>query len=104
MKDINFTLFKSKFLALINLKIQSPSGEIEGKRCTHISDPTFAKYWENNFLCVPKKSPYHFVWSFRGPVKAKDMSCIKMGIPGGPKEWMDNYLCAKTTTKDEEDV
>jgi len=27
-----------------------------------------------------------------------------MGVPGGPKEWMDNYLCAKMIKKDEEDV
>ena len=73
------------------------AGEIEGKRCTHISDPTFGKYWQNNFLCVPKDSPYHFVWSFRGPVKSKDLACLRMGIPDGPAEWTDNYLCAKQT-------
>jgi len=63
-------------------------------RCTQIIDlhSQISDYWKDNFLCVPKSSPYIFSWSQIGPIKGKE--CInwreEKSVHG---EFRNTYLC-----------
>ena len=63
-------------------------------RCTQIVDwfsPT-NQHFRDNFLCVPKSSPFIFSWSQLGPIKGK--KCIRWleedSFRGG---FRNTYLC-----------
>ena len=35
-------------------------------RCVQIKEPSDKDGWDNNYLCVPEKTPYNFTWTFSG--------------------------------------
>ena len=59
-------------------------------KCTSFNDPING-YWVDNYLCVPKDSPYDFTFSCGG--RPQGRACININEPaeGG---WADNFLCA----------
>ena len=61
-------------------------------KCTKITDhhQPSSHTWNDNFLCVPKNSPFNFVWSENGPING--FQCIEW-IERSDKNWRDNYLC-----------
>ena len=64
-------------------------------KCTLINEPGDTPDWHDNYLCVPKDSPFDFKWSFAGCFG--DLDCISLNEPADPNYWFDNYLCHKRT-------
>ena len=63
--------------------------------CTRIYEPSEPEryQWGDNYLCVPRDTPYHFTFSYYiGRILGK--GCILMEEPSDPYNWYDNYLCA----------
>ncbi|CAB4021953.1 Zinc metallo ase nas-6 [Paramuricea clavata] len=77
----------------INMK-WSDYGPIRHMRCVLINEPRELRKngWYDNYLCVPKSSPYRFRWSYSGPING--LSCIQWMAKKGYHGWNDNYLCA----------
>jgi len=67
------------------------SGAQSNKRCVLLSEPADPNGWDNNHLCVPLNSPYHFTWSYQGPIDGLD--CLRIKDNSDPHGWNDNYLC-----------
>ena len=67
-------------------------GPIRGMKCTQITESQQppSHTWDDNFLCVPRNSPFNFVWSERGPIGGK--RCIEWREAADPN-WRDNFLC-----------
>jgi hypothetical protein len=84
------------FCSTMDLGMQwSSSGPIDGMDCTAVSEAAEpeAAAWSDNYLCVPKQSPYAFSYSSAGPIEGK--TCVQWNEPadtGG--SWGDNYVCA----------
>ena len=72
----------------------SYGGAISGMKCTRIFEPSEPAnhHWADNYLCVPRNSPYDFVFSIHDKILGK--GCIHMKEPSDPHTWSDNYLCA----------
>ena len=68
---------------------------MRGMRCTPIIEPAEPKRytWRDNYLCVPKNSPYNFRWFHRKPSQNQAKHCLKWVEPADPNTWKDNYLC-----------
>ena len=63
-------------------------------RCTQIVEPSDMHGWNDNYLCVSEKTPYHFSWTFSGLRNcAAGMKCVQWNEMGDPHTWGDNYLC-----------
>lgn len=66
---------------------------IRGMRCT----PIFEKeeppqhMWMDNWLCLPRGSPWTLTWSMSGPIAGR--SCVQWLEPSDVHSWTDNYLC-----------
>ena len=71
---------------------RSTNGPIAGMRCVEITEPKITT-WDNNYLCVPPSSPYHFTWSHDGRLSSRDYDCMKWEEKYS-YYWRDNYLCA----------
>ena len=70
-------------------------GPVEGMKCTRISEPEDPESWQDNYICVPKNSPYDFMWSDSGSIENGHIGCLKIDEPTETgKYWRDNYLCA----------
>ena len=61
-------------------------------KCTKITEhhQPSSHTWTDNFFCVPKNSPFNFIWSELGSIHGK--KCIKWEEPADP-DWKDNFLC-----------
>jgi len=68
----------------------SNNGMIFGKRCTRILETDKYKTYYDNFLCVPRSSPLHFLWSHSG-IPEDTTSYIQWNEPAS-NNWHDNYL------------
>ena len=67
-------------------------GPIRGMKCTQITESQQppSHTWDDNFLCVPRNSPFNFEWSEKGPIRGK--RCIEWREAADP-DWRDNFLC-----------
>ena len=64
-------------------------------KCTRVSEPEDPESWQDNYICVSKKSPYDFMWSDNGSIQNDHIGCLKIDEPSETaKYWRDNYLCA----------
>lgn len=72
----------------------SDSGPIRNMKCVLVNEPSESRRsgWHNNYLCVPKSSPYNFKWSHRG--RMRGLSCVQWYAKKGREGWNNNYLCA----------
>jgi len=61
-------------------------------RCTQVIELADPHTWRDNFLCVPRSSPFIFTWSMAGPISGKH--CIQWLETADPHTWNDNYMCA----------
>ncbi|XP_066915265.1 uncharacterized protein [Clytia hemisphaerica] len=70
-------------------------GAIKNMRCSRVNEPSEPKgyHWGDNFLCVPKNSPYHFKFYNYRPKMTRN--CVQMTEPSDPNTWKDNFLCLK---------
>ncbi|XP_028394125.1 uncharacterized protein LOC114518347 [Dendronephthya gigantea] len=77
----------------INMK-WSDNGPIRNMKCVLINEPREPRQhgWNNNYLCVPRRSPYRFRWSHSGQING--LECIQWLAKRGLDGWNDNYLCA----------
>jgi len=75
----------------------SSDGTIAGMRCTQISEGSepLSNGWNNNYLCVPTTSPFHFSWSSAGKIAGSQ--CLQWLEAADPNTWKDNYLCSGAT-------
>ena len=75
------------------------SGSKTNKRCVLLDEPAEPSNtgWENNHLCVPQDSPYHFTWSHQGRIEGLD--CLKLKVETDPHSWNDNFLCGWQSCK-----
>jgi hypothetical protein len=72
----------------------SHAGAISGMRCTRVVEPSDPHTWQDNYLCVPKTSNYHFTWAYASSMRPSGKSCIQWLEPSDKKHtWHDNYLC-----------
>jgi hypothetical protein len=72
----------------------SSNGTLAGMRCTRVGEAAEAKAaeWADNFLCVPKDSPYTFTWSSAGPLA--DKTCVRwFDHAETSATWWDNWMC-----------
>lgn len=71
----------------------SDSGEIDGLKCTHITESADVDHgWDNNFVCVPTDYPWELQWSNAGAIDGQ--SCVRWNEPADPDTWTDNFLCS----------
>jgi len=77
-------------------------GDISGMRCTRITQQS-GRYqpngWHDNYLCVPKDSPYVFTWSTNGRIKGLQCLQWQNDAFSRRKLWQNNYLCANEYPK-----
>jgi len=74
----------------------SVSGPVPGMDCTAVfeaADPQ-AGAWSDDYLCLPKQSPWAFSYSSAGPIAGK--SCVQWNEPADlDQSWSDNYVCSE---------
>ena len=73
--------------------IWSERRPIDNMRCTLVNEPSDPHCWDDNYLCVPEKSPLHFKWSHRWPIP--NSYCMQWVENSDPHYWHDNYLCGE---------
>jgi MYXO-CTERM domain-containing protein len=74
----------------------SSSGPIAGMDCTNVYEAaeSQASAWSDNYLCVPKQSPYALSYSSAGPIDGK--SCVQWNETADlDQSWKDNYVCSE---------
>ena len=42
------------------------SKDLRDDKCTLVNEPGDKNTWGDNYICVPKNSPYQFKWSYAG--------------------------------------
>lgn len=68
-------------------------------RCTRVYSTAKHYYlgWNDNYLCVPTKSPYEFRWSVAGPMPG--YQCLQWKHTRDRRWGSNQYLCAKSDDK-----
>ncbi len=73
----------------------SSAGPVDGMDCVNVTEGSEenAAAWEDNYLCVPKGSPYTFSWSFAGPISGQ--TCVRWFEHSEKltNTWQDNWMC-----------
>ena len=77
----------------------SYKGMIPQMACTRIysNEKHYYLGWNDNYLCVPTKSPYKFRWSVNGPIA--DHECMPWRYTRDRRWGSSKYLCAKSDNK-----
>jgi hypothetical protein len=73
----------------------SSAGPMADMDCTNVVEPAepHAAAWNDDYLCVPKQSPYALSYSNAGAIAGK--SCVQLNEPADPGSWSDNYVCTE---------
>lgn len=74
----------------------SYKGRIPQMTCTRIYSPTKHYYrgWNDNYLCVPRDSPYNFKWSVGRALTG--YKCLEWKYPADRRWGEDKFLCSKS--------
>jgi phospholipase/lecithinase/hemolysin len=67
------------------------SGQIAGKACVQIKEPSDPDTWDDNYLCY--KDAQGVTWSWAGSVAGMRCTQVNEGAEPASHTWNDNFLC-----------
>ncbi|XP_057301489.1 uncharacterized protein LOC130635959 [Hydractinia symbiolongicarpus] len=89
--DNHFCVKSGPGLKQVGMKFKN-SGPDPTMRCVKVNEPSDPHTWYDNYICVPKETPYDFSWSYAGCKKGE--YCIQWNEPATYKyTWYDNFIC-----------